>query len=103
MNPQNDYEPRIVGFESKPIPTSNTNELKKFGLIGVAILFVLFLIFSPTPSVDSPAKNQKTRYVAPKSNSPSYRSAEEAIEAVNAYVDQQMNENKQLFRSLKNH
>lgn len=102
VNHQNEEpnEPKIVGFESQPIPENGALEVKKYGLIAVAIAFLLFIVFVPSrPSVGNPSKNQE-KYVAPESKTPSYRSAKEATEAVQNYVDQQMKKNQEMFDSI---
>ena len=95
-------EPRIVGFESKPIPQNNDFELKKFALIGVAILFAGFLLFSPgIPTPASPADNGP-KYVAPWKKNKSNKSAGQTLQEVQANIDRQMKKNQDLIRSINN-
>ena len=58
--PTTDEEPRIIGFESKPLPKSASPlELKTWGLLGAGILFFgFFLLNDFNRETLSPAKLQ---------------------------------------------
>jgi hypothetical protein len=101
---ENSGQPRIVGFESQPIPGTSSADIKKFALIGVGVVFALFLLLSPgIPTPGSAATMQKKKYVPPKTNGPAYKSIEEARSAVNNAVDQHMKKNSEIFRSFQPH
>jgi len=101
MQTDNSNEPKIVGFESKPIQPTNTTQLKTFALIGVGIIFAIFLFCVPTIDVASPHDNQK-KYVSPrKSQTRSAKSAKEQIQEVQDYVDRNMRETQQMLESIR--
>ncbi len=101
MQADHTNEPKIVGFESKPIQTSNSTQLKTFALIGVGIIFAIFLFCVPTFDVASPHDNQN-KYVSPRtSQSSSAKSAKEQIQEVQDYVDRNMRETQQMLESIR--
>ena len=87
--PTTDQEPRIIGFESKPLPKSASPlELKTWFLLGAGVLFFgFFLLNDFNRETLSPAKLQKEKYVSPHKDKPS-----QSIEDVQEFVRKQQEE-----------
>ena len=95
-------EPRIVGFESKPIQQTNIIEFKTLALIGVGLLFVGVLLFGPSsPKVQSPAKTGE-KYVAPWKKNKSNKSTNRTLQEIQDNINRQMRKNQDMIRSINN-
>ena len=103
FTPQDSNEPKIIGFESKPVTSTQTTDFKTMGqAIGAVLIAVFVFCFVTGTSFDnkvtSPHKNQK-KYVS-KSKGKSYRSANEAIRAVNQSVEDSMRQSREMLDSI---
>jgi hypothetical protein len=100
---ENPNPPPIVGFESTPLPVDNSENITKYGLIGVGALIVAWFLFMPNIKIpDGPGKIENAKYVAPQRSGTSFLSVKEAQESMQLLVEKQQEETRRMMESIIN-